>query len=155
MLRFAIGDSAIILIDHQVGTSSWVGSIDVQELKENASILARFAGATGMPMVLTSSLEENVQAPLFPELKEVVPDAYEAWVRRLGIVNAWDDEAFAGVCRASGREAVDDGWPGDHDLGRGVRRIIHTQAAIRAVLKVEAMSDRASPTTPAACRWAS
>lgn len=56
-----------------------------------------------MPVVLTSSLEENVQGLLLPELQSAVPKAYAARIKRAGIVNAWDDPDFAAACRATGR----------------------------------------------------
>jgi nicotinamidase-related amidase len=101
--RFAIKDTAFILIDHQLGTTSWIGSMDQAELKKNAVTLAKFAKVTGIPVVLTSSQETNVQGLLLPELAEAQPEAYEARVKRQGIVNAWDDPAFAAACRATGK----------------------------------------------------
>ncbi len=43
-------------IDHQIGTCSWVHSIDANLLEKNVKILATFATATKMPLVLTSSM---------------------------------------------------------------------------------------------------
>ncbi len=103
MFRFNQDDTALILIDHQVGTCGWIGSIDQTELKKNAVLLAKFAKAAGMPAVLTSSLETNVQGLLLPELHEALPEAYSARIKRAGIVNAWDDPAFAAACRATGK----------------------------------------------------
>jgi nicotinamidase-related amidase len=58
-----------------------------------------------MPVVLTSSQETNLnaQGPLMPELQEALPEAFAARVRREGVVNAWDDPAFAAACRATGK----------------------------------------------------
>jgi nicotinamidase-related amidase len=53
---FNIEDTAVVLIDHQIGTCSWVHSIDANLLKKNVKILATFATATKMPLVLTSSM---------------------------------------------------------------------------------------------------
>lgn len=105
MHRFLIEDTAVVLIDHQVGTNTWASTTPLALLQRNVLILARFAAGTGMPLVLTSSQETNVhvQGPLMPELREVAPDAFEARVRRSGVVNAWDDPAFAQACRAPGR----------------------------------------------------
>lgn len=53
---FSIDDTAIVLIDHQIGTCSWVHSIDADLLKKNVKILATFAAKMNMPLVLTSSM---------------------------------------------------------------------------------------------------
>jgi NAD(P)-dependent dehydrogenase (short-subunit alcohol dehydrogenase family) len=49
----------------------------------------------------TTSLEEEFQGSLMPELKEILPDAYAARVKRVGIVNAWNAEFPGG-----GREVL-------------------------------------------------
>jgi nicotinamidase-related amidase len=53
---FNIEDIAVVLIDHQIGTCGWVHSIDANLLEKNVKILATFATATKMPLVLTSSM---------------------------------------------------------------------------------------------------
>ncbi len=105
MLRFNLEETAVILIDHQVGTNTWAATTPLTLLQRNVIILAKFAKGTGMPVVLTSSQETNVnvQGPLMPELQQAVPDAFAARIQRQGVVNAWDDEAFANACRRTGR----------------------------------------------------
>jgi nicotinamidase-related amidase len=56
--RFTADNAAMLLIDHQVGTMSWVHSILFDEMKQNALILAKAASILKMPVVLTSSMEE-------------------------------------------------------------------------------------------------
>ncbi len=58
-----------------------------------------------MPVVLTSSQETNVnvQGPLMPELEAIAAKAFAARIKRMGVVNAWDDENFADACRKTGR----------------------------------------------------
>ena len=73
MQRFDLEDTAMILIDHQVGTNTWAKSTPLELLQRNVIILATFAKGTGMPIVLTSSQETNVnvQGPLMPELQSI------------------------------------------------------------------------------------
>ena len=106
MTIFNLDDTAVILIDHQVGTNTWACTTPLELLQRNVIILAKFAAGTGMPVVLTSSQETNVnvQGPLMPELQESLPEAYAARIQRQGVVNAWDDEAFANACRATGKK---------------------------------------------------
>lgn len=106
MQTFDINETAIVLIDHQVGTNQWAATTPLELLQRNVITLAKFAKGTNMPVVLTSSQENNidVQGPLMPELKEILPEAYAARVQRQGVVNAWDDENFANACRNTGKK---------------------------------------------------
>jgi nicotinamidase-related amidase len=106
MNTFSTGDTAMILIDHQVGTNTWASTTPLSLLQRNVIILAKFAKGTGMPVVLTSSQETNVnvQGPLMPELQEILPEAFAARIKRQGVVNAWDDPAFAEACRNTRRK---------------------------------------------------
>jgi len=58
-----------------------------------------------MLLVLTSSQETNVnvQGPLVPELEQINPKSFAARIKRIGVVNAWDDPASADACRAAAR----------------------------------------------------
>ncbi len=105
MRSFNLQDTAVILIDHQTGTNTWASTTPLALLQRNVIVLAKFAKGTGMPVVLTSSQETNVnvQGPLMPELQEILPEAFAARIQRHGVVNAWDDEAFASACRATGK----------------------------------------------------
>lgn len=59
-----------------------------------------------IPTVLTSSMEEHAQGPLLSELETILPDAFAARIKRLGIVNAMDDENFAAAVKATGRNKL-------------------------------------------------
>lgn len=103
---FTPQNAAMLLIDHQVGTMSWTHSHDLEDVKKNALNLAKIATAVDMPLVLTSSMEENMQGPLVPELKEIAPKAFANRVKRTGIVNAMHDENFSNAVKATGRKKV-------------------------------------------------
>lgn len=101
---FSPGDTAVLLIDHQVGTMSWVRSTDFEEMKANALALAKAAKALDMPLVLTTSLEDHAQGPLQKEFVEIAPAEYAARIQRVGVVNAMDDPNFAAAVTATGRQ---------------------------------------------------
>jgi nicotinamidase-related amidase len=69
--RFTPENTAIVLIDHQVGTMGWVRSTPFDGMREKALALAKAAKALDMPLILTTSLEEHAQglllAPSTPE----------------------------------------------------------------------------------------
>jgi nicotinamidase-related amidase len=104
--RFTGDNAAMLLIDHQVGTMGWAKSMQFEELKRNALMLAKTAKILKMPVVLTSSMEEYAQGPLLSELETILPTEFAARIKRLGIVNAMDDENFAAAVKAAGRKKV-------------------------------------------------
>jgi nicotinamidase-related amidase len=104
MTIFTPQDSALLLIDHQVGTMQLVKNIPYEVVKQNAIALAKTAKILNIPVVLTSSQETNVQGPLLPELQEILSEAFEARIQRAGIVNAWNDPNFRAAVAATGKK---------------------------------------------------
>lgn len=104
--KFNAEDTALLLIDHQVGTMGWVKSIPFEEMKRNAIMLAHTARILKIPVVLTSSMEEYAQGPLLSELQSILPIQFEQRVKRFGIVNAMDDVNFAAAVKATGRKKL-------------------------------------------------
>ena len=105
--HFKTDNVALVLVDHQVGTINWAGELDAtgrEQLKTWAKAIARFAKGSGIPIVLTSSLETEAQGPLLPEFKEIMPDEFEKRIKRTGVINAWEDPAFADAVRATGKK---------------------------------------------------
>jgi len=103
MVLFTPDDTAILLIDHQLGTMSWIGSADRDQVKANALALAKAAVALDIPLILTTSLEDHAQGPLLPELAEIAPVQFKERIQRTGVVDAMDDPAFAAAVKATGR----------------------------------------------------
>lgn len=103
-----VQNTAVVLVDHQVGTIGWAGELasttDREDLKMWTRVMARFAKGAGMPVVLTSSLETETQGPLLPEFKAILPQEYERRIQRTGVINAWDDPAFVKAVKATGRK---------------------------------------------------
>ena len=91
---FSPSDSALLLIDHQVGTMKLIKNIPLEVVTRNTLALAKTAKILGIPVVLTSSQEQNVQGGLLPELEDILPEAFAARVKRAGLVNAWNDANF-------------------------------------------------------------
>lgn len=101
--RFVPADTALLLIDHQVGTMQLIKNISLEAVTRNTIALAKAAKILNIPVVLTSSQEDRLQGPLIPELKQILPEAFERRVQRAGIVNAWADAAFRNAVIATGR----------------------------------------------------
>lgn len=51
-------------------------------------------------------MEEHAQGPLQEELESILPTEFAARIKRLGIVNAMDDENFAAAVKATGRKKL-------------------------------------------------
>jgi nicotinamidase-related amidase len=103
---FTPDNSAILLIDHQIGTMAWTHSSDINLVKKNALRLARIAKAVSIPVVLTASMEDQVQGPLVPELEQILPEAFAKRVRRPGIVNAMHHDGFNKAVKATDRKKL-------------------------------------------------
>ncbi len=104
---FNIENTAVVLVDHQVGTIEWAGGLTPaqrEEVKMWARLTARFAKAAGMPIVLTSSLETEAQGLLLPDFQTILPEEYADRIKRTGVINAWEDENFANAVRATGKK---------------------------------------------------
>lgn len=85
-------NSALILVDHQVGLMTGIRDYTPAELKHNVLGLAKAAKILGIPIITTTTSADSLWGPAFPELTETLPD--QEWIDRT-TVNAWDDERVA------------------------------------------------------------
>ena len=104
--RFTVDNAVMLLIDHQQGTIKLAVNIAKDALVHNTRALARTAVETGMPLVLTSSQEDQFQGLLLSDLKEIAPKAYEARIKRPGIVDAWMYDDFRKAIEATGKKKL-------------------------------------------------
>lgn len=102
--RFTAENTALLLIDHQVGTMQLIKNIDTALAAKQSIALAKMAKILNLPTVITSSQEENAQGPILPEIAEILPEAYAARVKRPGVVNAWAYPEFRDAVLATGRK---------------------------------------------------
>ena len=103
---FTPQNSALVLVDYQVGTLQLIRTRLADESLRNAVILAKAAKALGIPVVLTSSQEDHIQGAIAPALQAVLPEAHAQRVKRPGIVNAWADPTFKAAVQATGRRML-------------------------------------------------
>ena len=103
MKPFAAETTALILIDHQIGTMQLIKNLDLDLVKRNTLALAKTAKILDIPVVLTSSQEDGVQGPLLPELADILPEAFDARAKRAGLVNAWTAPGFRRAVEATNR----------------------------------------------------
>jgi len=72
MERITRDNSAVCLIDHQVGLLLGVRDITINELKHNVVGLAKAAKILGMPMIASTTAKDVLWGPTFPELVAVL-----------------------------------------------------------------------------------
>ena len=102
--RFTADNSALLLIDHQVGTMQLIKNIDRELAAKQAIALAKMAKILNMPVVITSSQEDHAQGPILPEIAKILPEAHAARIKRPGVVNAWAYPDFRKAVLATGRK---------------------------------------------------
>ena len=71
--RVSPENTAELLIDHQIGTIKFAMSTPRDEIIRNTRALARTAVETGMPLVLSTSLEDKFQGPLLQDFVRLLP----------------------------------------------------------------------------------
>ncbi|MDC8012774.1 isochorismatase family protein [Tahibacter soli] len=94
-------NTAVLLIDHQVGLITGVRDMPVAELKHNVVGLAKAAKVLGLPVVAVTTSRDSLWGPTTPELVAAL-DGGEIMDR--STVNAWDDPRFVAAVKATGRD---------------------------------------------------
>jgi len=97
-------DTAILLIDHQVGLQALVKDFDTVAFQNNVLALASIAKELKLPVVITASVPEGPNGPLMPEILEMFPNV--TVVDRHGEVNAWDNPEFRTAVKKTGRKQL-------------------------------------------------
>src|SRR5580700_11349197 len=103
MERITRDNSAVCLIDHQVGLLSGVRDITVNELKHNVVGLAKAAKILGIPTIATTTAKDVFWGPTFPELVAALDTKAYPIIDRM-TMNAWDDAHFVRAVEATGRK---------------------------------------------------
>ncbi|WP_042877656.1 isochorismatase family protein [Cupriavidus necator] len=102
--RFTAENSALLLIDHQVGTMKLIKNIDHELAARQSIALAKMAKILNLPVVITSSQEDRAQGPILPEIAQILPQEHAARIKRPGVVNAWAYPDFRNAVLATGRK---------------------------------------------------
>ena len=96
-------NSALVLIDHQIGLMTGVRDYSTGELKHNVVALAKAAKALALPIVVTTTARDSMWGPTFPELVSALPEAH---IIDRSSVNVWDDPKVAVAIEATGRKKL-------------------------------------------------
>lgn len=93
----------LILIDHQPQMAFATRSIDIAELRNNVTGLAKAASAFKVPTILTTVAAKSFSGPIFPELQAVFPD--QKPIDR-STMNTWEDQRVVDQVKKFGRKKV-------------------------------------------------
>ena len=103
--RFTTDNALIMLVDHQTATLGWVKSLPQDVVLTACRVLTRMAVSYGMPLVLTTTMEQQVGLTL-PDIQELAPDAFAARYARGGELDCWDDAKLRDGVAALGRKKI-------------------------------------------------
>jgi nicotinamidase-related amidase len=96
-------NSALVLVDHQVGLMTGVRDYAIAELKHNVVGLAKAAKVLKLPIVVTTTARDSMWGPTFPELVEALPGVQ---IIDRSSVNVFDDPRAARAIEATGRRKL-------------------------------------------------
>ena len=97
-------NSAIVLVDHQPGVAAWTSSLPAGQMAANAAILARLGEQLHIPLLITSTREdEGFLGTTIEEIQHAAPAAYQNRIRRGGTLDAFGDPGFVEAVKALGR----------------------------------------------------
>src|SRR6201988_2231550 len=96
-------NSALVLVDHQVGLMTGVRDYPIGILKHNVVALATAAKALKLPIVATTTARDSMWGPTFPELVEALPGIE---IIDRSSVNAFDDARVARAIEGTGRKKL-------------------------------------------------
>lgn len=103
-VRLNRNDSALLVVDMQVGLYSIVRDVDPVQFKNNLMAHSEIAKVFNLPVVMTTSAEVGQNGPLPKEITDMHPNA--PIIRRNGEVNAWDNAEFRAAVKATGKKQI-------------------------------------------------
>lgn len=93
----------LILIDHQPQMAFATRSIDIAELRNNTTGLAKAAKVFKVPTILTTVAEKSFSGPIFPEVQAVFPE--QKPIDRT-TMNTWEDDRVTDAVKKIGKKKI-------------------------------------------------
>ncbi|MFV5703275.1 hydrolase [Flavobacterium sp. XS2P12] len=95
----------LVLIDYESQMAFPVTSISVDQLRNNAALLAGASKIFKVPTVVTTVAEESFSGPVFPEIQEFYPKATSNYIDRT-TMNTWEDANAYKAIVAKGKKTL-------------------------------------------------
>lgn len=123
--RLDVNNTALLIVDHQVGLVPLVRDYQPDEFRNNLLAHAAIGNVFNLPTVLSSTSETGKQSlwdehglwvydvdisftgpngPLIPEIVAMHPTA--PYIKRQGVIDAWDDPNFRAAVQATGKQQL-------------------------------------------------
>ncbi|KIK69429.1 hypothetical protein GYMLUDRAFT_237223 [Collybiopsis luxurians FD-317 M1] len=102
--RLDINDTALLIVDHQVGLVPLVRDYEPDEFRTNLLAHSAIGTVFNLPTVLSSTSETGPNGPLIPEVIAMHPNA--PYIKRQGEINAWDNADFRAAVEATGKKQI-------------------------------------------------
>jgi nicotinamidase-related amidase len=93
----------LVLVDHQPQMAFSTRSIDIAELRNNVTGLAKSAKTFNVPTILTTVAEKSFAGPIFPEIQAVFPN--QKAIDRT-TMNTWEDQRVVDIVQKSGKKKI-------------------------------------------------
>ncbi|WP_422859498.1 hydrolase [Flagellimonas sp. S174] len=95
---------ALLLIDHEGQMAFAVESQPIEELRNNAGLIAGASKLFEVPTIITTVAEKQFSGPIFPEIREYYPDE-STYIDRT-TMNSWEDKNFVKAVEATGKKKL-------------------------------------------------
>jgi len=95
---------ALILIDHEGQMAFAVESQPIEELRNNAGLIAGASKLFNVATIITTVAEKQFSGPVFPEIREHYPDE-STYIDRT-TMNSWEDTNFVKAVEATGKKKL-------------------------------------------------
>ncbi|KAJ3759007.1 Isochorismatase-like protein [Lentinula raphanica] len=102
--RLDANNTALLIIDHQVGLIPLVRDYEPDEFRNNLLAHAAIGNVFNLPTVLSSTSETGPNGPLVPEIVAMHPNA--PYIKRQGEIDAWDNADFRAAVQATGKQQL-------------------------------------------------
>ena len=103
--QFTPQNSAILLVDHQKMTMDWIYSQDKKNVENNLRMLARIGAELKVPMLITTTMEEQV-GQTWDDIQKLAPMQYANRIKRGGTINCFIDPNFNAAVKALGKKKL-------------------------------------------------
>jgi len=91
--RLSQQNTALLLVDHQTGLSSWIFDQDILDFKNSLISLAKISKIYNLSTIISASEANGPNGPTIPEILSILPNA--TYIKRKGEINAWDNIDFS------------------------------------------------------------
>jgi nicotinamidase-related amidase len=94
-------DTVLLVIDHQTGLINGVRDQSLAQLRQELLALAKTAQIFNLTTIISPSMADGPNGPLFPALLSILPNA--TVIPRHGEINAMENVEFAATVQRTGR----------------------------------------------------